>query len=200
MMNEKGKKLWSDFEPGVKSVSEPTGQKTNIKEPIETKPIAVTEREKDSRGAENVRGVKIYPKAAILTCIDPRLHLRPDGTHTVGQLIKELNSDCFLVTRAGSVRDLVRPTISQAKESLIRDLRVAVEEVGAKIIALLTHENCKAYADKNFKNREEELFWLKQDVGDAVILLRGLFPGVEIESYIAELRPGTKDVFDVKKI
>ena len=46
-------------------------------------------------------------EAAVITCEDFRLHQRKDGRNYIANFIKSLGVDADLITRGGSIQDLV---------------------------------------------------------------------------------------------
>lgn len=139
-------------------------------------------------------------EAALITCEDFRLHQRKDGRNCISEFIKSLGIDCDLITRAGGVQDLVRPGKDDYCDCLLRDGLVSVKLHEAKTIYLVNHEDCGAYSEFNFSSREEELKQHYHDLKEAKKTILENFPGKDIKLYFGELKPGTDDNFDIKKI
>ncbi|HPQ68046.1 MAG TPA: hypothetical protein PKW95_02885 [bacterium] len=126
--------------------------------------------------------------AAVVTCEDFRLHQRADGSNFIAEFIKSLKVDCDLITRGGSVQDLLRPKMPGFDQALFRDLTVSVELHQVKTIYLINHEDCGAYGAMQFADREAETAQHHQDLREARNLLMTKFPEVEIVLYFAELK------------
>jgi len=135
--------------------------------------------------------------ACLVTCEDYRLHRRPDGRDLIGKFVMGLGCDCDVITRAGSVQDLVRPQ-GDADRSLLRDLRISIEKHGVRTIYLINHENCGAYADLTFESREDELAYHLKDLEHAARTVQKAFPQVRIVPLLAELTDseGDQDQFN----
>lgn len=139
-------------------------------------------------------------EAALVTCIDDRLHQRPEGRNHIAEFIKDLRIKCALITRAGGVQDVVRPEQENFDLSVLRDGGVSIKLLNASIIFLINHENCGAYAAMNFSSRDEELKQHYSDLRAAKELLLKEFPGKKIKLFFAELEAGTSDVFIIKEV
>mgnify|MGYP003394870485 CR=1 FL=1 len=137
--------------------------------------------------------------AAIITCEDFRLHQRKDGRNYIAEFIKGLGVDCDLITRAGGVQDLVRPTIG-FDASIIRDAEVSVKLHNATQIHLINHQGCGAYGAFSFSSLEEEREQHKKDLILSQEMLTRRFPGKEIKIYFARLTDKDSDVFEVEEI
>lgn len=139
--------------------------------------------------------IRIVKRMALVGCVDPRINQRPDGRDYVGAYIAWFGyDDCFRITRAGGVQDIVRPQVEGYRESIMRDIRVAVSH-GIDFLELMNHELCAAYAHFEFKNRQIEIAQHKEDLLQAKGIILGGFPGLTIGTSFAELAPKTKDVF-----
>lgn len=148
-----------------------------------------------------------YCQAALIACEDFRLHQRADGRNCIVEFIKNLGVDCDLITRAGSIQDLVRPaspTLGGRAEPdyekvMLRDLAVAANLHNVSTIYLVNHEDCGAYAAFQFASREAELEQHRADLRAAKEIINKEFPGKEIKLYFAELEPGSGDNFLIKE-
>ncbi len=134
--------------------------------------------------------------ACLVTCEDYRLHRRADGQGLIGQFVASLGCDCDVITRAGSVQDLVRPE-GGSDVPLLRDLRIAVEKHGVRTIYLINHENCGAYSGLTFASRADELAHHWKDLRNArrILQSQSVFPKVRIVLLLAELTGDTQDSF-----
>ncbi len=90
------------------------------------------------------------PEAAIITCIDFRLH----GKKNIFMELFEKESDFDLITRAGGIKDLVRPRKEEFKESLLRDIDVSINLHKINKLFLVNHQDCGAY--KEFRSTKQE--------------------------------------------
>lgn len=139
-------------------------------------------------------------EAAVITCEDFRLHQRKDGRNYIADFVKSLNVDADLITRGGSIQDLVRPESEGFCECLFRDSRVSAVLHSVKTIYIINHEECGAYGALNFSSREEELAKHFEDLKAAKVKINERFPEVEIKLFFAHLTPNTSDVFDIKPV
>jgi hypothetical protein len=137
--------------------------------------------------------------AAVVTCEDFRLHRRADGRDCIGEFIAGLGVDCDLISGAGGIQDLVRPK-SGFDDALMRDLTVSVELHEVKRIHLVNHEDCGAYASLNLRSREVEREQHRSDLLEARAMLEARFPGVAVSLYLASLRLGTADHYEIRPI
>ncbi|HUD08923.1 MAG TPA: carbonic anhydrase [Candidatus Saccharimonadales bacterium] len=139
-------------------------------------------------------------EAALVTCEDYRLHQRKDGRNYVAKYILKLGVDCDLITRAGGVQDLLRPGGTGFADPIIRDVDVSHRLHSAEILVFLNHEDCGAYKGFKFRDRDEELRRHYQDLRRTLRMMHLLFPKKRLIGSFAELKPGTTDVFDIKKM
>lgn|GEM_PF-454014 len=139
-------------------------------------------------------------EAALVTCIDFRLHQRPDGRNYVADYIKSLGVDCDLITRAGGVQDLLRPGVEGSAEAVIRDMDVSHRLHMAEMLIFLNHADCGAYEYFGFKSVDEELRRHSRDIRRTVRMLNLLFPKKWIIGSFAQLVRGTTDEFDIKQL
>lgn len=139
-------------------------------------------------------------RVVCIGCIDFRMNRRRDGRDYTGEFTARLGYDCFPVSRAGGVQDLVRPLSNGFKESILRDIRVGVKGHGASRVISLNHENCAAYAHFQFRNRAEEISKHEIDLKEAKEIITYEFSGIIADLYFAELIPGTKDEFIIKPL
>lgn len=95
-------------------------------------------------------------EAALITCEDFRLHQRKDGGNYIADFIQERGVDCDLITRGGSVQDLVRPNSEGYRGCLLRDSDVSARLHGCRVIYLINHQDCGAYGAMAFNDSEEE--------------------------------------------
>jgi len=130
--------------------------------------------------------------ACLVTCEDYRLHRRPDGRDMIAQFVAGLGCDCDVITRGGSIRDLVDDPEGFGAP-LLRDLRVSVELHAIKTIYLINHEDCGAYDDCSFASRDDELTRHRADLQEAAETLEKMFPGVTVVTYLSELTAGSDD-------
>ena len=137
--------------------------------------------------------------ACIVTCEDFRLHARADGENLIADYARGLGVDCDLITRAGSIQDLVRPQ-GGLDESLMRDIIISVRRHHVKAIHLISHEDCGAYADFDFATRDRERAQHHGDQRAARGILDRRFPEVEIILAFAELVPGNRDRFAIRPL
>ncbi len=136
--------------------------------------------------------------AALLACKDFRLHQRNGNRNHIAEFIKDLETDCDLITRAGAVHDLVRPEEQGFFKSLLRDIRSSIKLHDIKTIHLVNHEDCGLYRYMNFPSRKENLEQHKKDLKKAREVISREFPEIEVKLYLAELEPKTEDVFAIK--
>lgn len=139
-------------------------------------------------------------EAAIIACEDYRLHQRKDGRNYVAEYIRSLDVDCDLITRAGGVQDLVRPTGPGFADPVIRDLYVSHKLHNANMLIFLNHQDCGAYAGFGFKTADEEIRRHLRDIRRTLKMLHLMFPTKWLIGSFAELAPETTDVFTIKKI
>jgi hypothetical protein len=139
-------------------------------------------------------------EAALITCVDFRLHQRKDGRNYIAEYIRSLDVDCDLITRAGGVQDLLRQGGTGFADQIIRDVDVSHRLHQAKMLFFINHEDCGAYASFGFKTREEELRRHHRDVCRTLRMLHLMFPLKWLIGSFAELKPGTTDVFTIKNI
>ncbi len=139
-------------------------------------------------------------EAAVITCEDFRLHQRKDGRNYIAEFIKTLGVDCDLITRAGSIQDLVRPKSDDYCECELRDLSVSAKLHSAKTLYLVNHEDCGAYGGMSFRSREEELEQHKNDMLAAKDKINAEYPDLDVRLYFAELESGADDVFVIKAL
>ena len=137
-------------------------------------------------------------EAALITCEDFRLHQRKDGRNYIAEFIKGLGVDCDLITRAGSIQDLVRPPEQGFFKSILRDSAVSAKLHEADTIYLLNHEDCGAYGSMSFASREEEFAQHEADLAAAKKIILKKFPDKKVELFFAELKSGTKDEFIIR--
>ena len=139
-------------------------------------------------------------EAAVITCEDFRLHQRKDGRNYIADFVKSLGVDADLITRGGSIQDLVRPETEGFCECLFRDSRVSAVLHSIKTIYLVNHEDCGAYGALNFASKDEEFAKHAQDLRDAKKKINERFPEVEVKLFFAYLAAGTSDVFEIKAL
>lgn len=138
--------------------------------------------------------------ACLITCQDFRLHQRQDGRNYVAEFIKNLGIDCDLITRAGGVLDLIRPSEDNHDTSILRDAGVSAELHKVEKVYLLNHETCGAYGSMNFSSRDEESHQHYADLHEAREIILKEFPHLKVNLYFAELEPGTTDVFEIREV
>ncbi|MEW6441178.1 MAG: carbonic anhydrase [bacterium] len=137
--------------------------------------------------------------AAIVTCMDYRLHQRADGRNCLAEFVKGLHVDCDFIARAGGILDLVRPESEGFSGTLLRDAEVAAKLHAADPIILINHEDCGAYrARMHFRSREEQIAQHHHDLEQAMQILAGRFPGKTVRVFLAELKAGTEDEFLIR--
>ncbi len=134
-------------------------------------------------------------QALLITCEDFRLHQRNDGRNYIAEFIKEQKVDCDLITRAGGVLDLVRPTKQGFSDCLLRDSKVSAKLHQAHTVYLINHEDCGAYSEMEFSSREQEIAQHKKDLHQAKEKILAQFPNLNIKLYFAELEQGSVDKF-----
>jgi hypothetical protein len=139
-------------------------------------------------------------EAALITCIDGRLHQRKDGRNYIAQYILSLGVDCDLITRAGGVQDLLRQGGTGSADSVIRDVDVAHRLHQVDLIVCVNHRNCGAYDVFKFKSLDEELRRHSRDIKRTLRMFHLLFPKKWLVGSFAELEPGTSDVFTIQKM
>lgn len=139
-------------------------------------------------------------EAAVITCEDFRLHQRKDGRNYIADFIKSLGVDADLITRGGSVQDIVRPETEGFCECLLRDSRVSTALHNIKTLYLVNHEDCGAYGSFAFATKEEEMAKHTQDLKDAKEAISEKFPGIDIRLYFGYLKEGTSDVFEIRPL
>ena len=132
--------------------------------------------------------------ACVVTCEDFRLHMRGDGGNVIGDFIASLGCDCDLVTRGGAVQDIVRP-LSGYDDSLLRDIRVSVELHRVKTIYLINHDDCGAYGDMDFEDKQDELARHNTDLDEAERIILRNFPSVRVVKLLALLVEGSCDKY-----
>ena len=137
-------------------------------------------------------------EAAVVTCEDFRLHQRKDGRNFIAEFVKGLDIEADVITRGGCIQDMVRPKPGFA-DSLLRDLGVSVNLHKVKLIYVIGHEDCGAYAHFNFPSREKEVAQHWQDLAEAKAVIEKAYPGVQVKTLFAELEPGSKDRFRLAK-
>lgn len=138
-------------------------------------------------------------QAAVITCMDYRLHQRADGRNYIAEFIKNLGVDCDLIARAGAVMDIADGQAGFA-DSLCRDVNVCASLHQASDVYLINHEDCGAYAGNNFSDRDTEIAKHLEDLKKAKEVIDVKFPGKNVRLYFAELQTGTTDVFEIKEI
>ena len=126
--------------------------------------------------------------ACLLTCVDCRLHRRPDGRDVIGEFVQELGVDCDVVTRAGGAQVLARGG-PEVVESVLRDLGASIELHQAKDVYLINHADCGAYRSFRFGNEQAEFRRHRSDLREAARLIRQRFPGVRIALMFGVLEP-----------
>jgi len=131
--------------------------------------------------------------------MDYRLHQRADGRNYIAEFIKNLGVDCDLIARAGAIMDIAGATAGFS-ESLCRDINVCSSLHHAETIHLISHEDCGAYANNNFTERENEIAKHQADLKKAKEIINEKFPGKTIKLYFAELQPGSSDIFEIKEV
>jgi len=92
----------------------------------------------------------------ILTCIDSRLHQREDG-NLVGELGQSLGfSSYFLLTFPGGVKNFSRSPriINDFNRLFWESLEISISH-GAEEVAILQHEDCRAYSLPDSWEEEE---------------------------------------------
>ena len=139
-------------------------------------------------------------EAALITCIDGRLHQRKDGRNYIAQYILSLGIDCDLITRAGGVQDLLRQAGRGSADSVIRDVDVAHRLHQVDSIICVNHQDCGAYNGFKFKSLDEELRRHSRDMKRTLKMFHLLFPKKWLTGSFAELKSETHDVFDIKKM
>ncbi len=139
-------------------------------------------------------------EAALITCEDFRLHQRKDGRNYIADFIKEKEIDCDLITRGGSIQDLVRPKEEGYKGCLLRDSDVSAKLHKCSLIYLVNHQDCGAYSEMTFENKEREVEQHIKDLKEAKEIILENFEGVEVRTYFAYLEDETGDVFDIKEV
>ncbi len=136
----------------------------------------------------------------MITCEDFRLHQRKDGRNYIAEFIKDLAVDCDLITRGGGIQDLVRSKQESFSPCLLRDAEVSAKLHSAKTIYLINHEDCGAYGELDLKPGEEEQEQHSKDLKQAMAILEEKFPGVRVRIFLAYLKKGSKDVFEIKEL
>ncbi len=134
-------------------------------------------------------------QALLITCEDFRLHQRRDGRNYIADFIKKQKIDCDLVTRAGGILDLVRPSQDGFSDCLLRDSGVSAKLHQAQAVYLINHEDCGAYGAMQFASRTAEIDQHKQDLQAAKEKILARFPNLDIRLYFAELKTGSVDEF-----
>ena len=141
-----------------------------------------------------------YCEAALITCEDFRLHQRKDGRNYIAEFIKNIGTDCDLITRAGGIQDIVRPKDKSYCDCLLRDSGVSAKLHNAKTVYIINHADCGAYGGFNFQAGEKEFARHKKDMIKAKSEILKEFPELSIKLYYGELATGSNDIFNIKKI
>ena len=139
-------------------------------------------------------------EAALITCEDFRLHQRKDGRNYIADFIKERGVDCDLITRGGSVQDLVRPNGEGYRGCLLRDSNVSAELHGCRVVYLINHQDCGAYRGMDFNDIEEEVKQHISDLKEAREIILERFQDVRVETFFAYLREDSTDVFEIERV
>lgn len=138
-------------------------------------------------------------KAVLVTCMDFRLHQRADGRNYTADFIKNLGVDCDLITRGGSIQDLVRPE-GDFNKALLRDSKVAAKLHEVETVYLVNHEDCGAYGGMEFSSREEEISQHEKDLQEAKKIIQSEYPDIKVELYFGDLKEGTSDEYSFRKV
>ena len=140
-----------------------------------------------------------FCEAALMTCEDFRLHQRSDDRNYIADFIQKLGVNCDLITRGGGIQDLVRPEREDYCGCSLRDVGVSTKLHNAKMVYLLNHEDCGAYAAMNFASRDKELAQHYQDLKVAKDILKRNFPGIEVRICFAYLKK-KPDIFEIRPV
>jgi hypothetical protein len=133
-------------------------------------------------------------EAAVVICEDFRLHQRKNDRNVAAGFVSALGGECDVITRGGAIQDLVRPQ-QGFDESLRRDLAVSVNLHAVKTIYLINHENCGAYAQFQFADRNTEIMQHSNDLQKAKERVAAWFPGVDVQIRFARLESGSADQY-----
>lgn len=140
-------------------------------------------------------------KAVLVTCMDFRLHQRADGRNYTADFIRRLRIDCDLITRGGSIQDLVRSKEGSGfDKSLLRDSKVSAKLHQVETVYLINHEDCGAYGEMDFSSREEEIAQHEEDLKKAREIINEEFPDVKVELFFGDLKEGTSDEYSFRKV
>lgn len=136
--------------------------------------------------------------AALVGCIDFRFLHGPEGLDLIQEFALSSGFVCCPITRAGGIQDLVRPAMPNFDQSVIKDISVPIQHLGAKDVFLANHADCKVYPV--FSSSEEEFRFHLEDLRNADQILRNIFPGVRIHRYFAELQQDTSNQFVFREV
>jgi carbonic anhydrase len=139
--------------------------------------------------------------AALVTCMDPRLHRVHNGTSLVSELAEGMELDFDLITRAGGILSLTQPAQLgfNFDKSILVDIKKSIELHGSKIIVLLAHEDCGGYRFMK-KSGLEEIALHTKELQKGREILRSAFSEVEIRLVIAVLKKNSKDEFVLREV
>ena len=136
----------------------------------------------------------------LITCVDPRLHQRPDGSNFVAEFTREfIKGDCILITRGGGVKHLFH-VIQGLNVSLKMDMEIGSILHDAEKIHMLGHEDCLGYGEHGFFSREEEFRKQMQDMEDASHFIRRELSFKESFFYFADLADPVIGKFSARQI
>jgi carbonic anhydrase len=129
----------------------------------------------------------------MLCCEDKRL---PE--HIVNYMKeKGILGNCYLVTRAGGVKDFASPISLAFPESLWKDVGIAVEKGGATRIIMCNHSDCTAYGGKGaFDSPQGEREFHLGEMRKAKEIISAKYPSLEVGLEYAGGLPDKKVEFE----
>lgn len=116
----------------------------------------------------------------IVSCMDFRFH------ESICEWVKEnkMVGDYDLISLAGAQKVLVDP---ETKDFFFKQLEISVNLHKTKNVILLAHQDCGAYGgSKSFANWEEEKAKYVEDLNEAELAIKNLYPEIKVKKMILE--------------
>ncbi len=139
-------------------------------------------------------------RACLITCTDFHLHQRADGRNYIAEFIKKLGIDCDIITRKGSILDIVFPLHNGFSACLLRDIKNSVKFNKVDVIYIVNHEGCGAYKWRISGKKINEIIQHHSDLKAAKQIIQEIFPTIKIVLCFAYLKKNTDYVFEIKEV
>jgi hypothetical protein len=133
-------------------------------------------------------------KRFVITCMDPRLHQKLDGTNCIAQFCLKEGFEPFLISIKGCIRSFVE---TESVQSYVLEMIETAIKHGAEGGDIISHEDCRGYPD--FQSREEDIECHLKYLSKAEEIIDKVCPSKPIRIFIAELESGSREYFNIGK-